>query len=437
MKVRDVILKPATTLSEMRSVFRYFPLDTDQLSTFYVDDSKARGGAILRSLELSFSPYANEFCKVLYLGHPGSGKSTGLYQLEKKLQARYRVIRYSVQELLDINSITLVDLLYSMYSVVFNRYANDSNINKSLYEDVYKRWYSVISTEQENSTEATIDAEGGITLGLKALFVSVQNILKTGSVRREHIYDEVSRNIAEYIKLFNRLIEAFTEPLDKPIVLLVEDLEKARDEEKIKNLFIGQGTYFRDINVNLLLTAPVYLRYMNEYTDIICSNFTGIQICPMLKIRNRDGSNYDDGIDIVKEIVRKRIDDMHQDLIQNDLLVRIIISTGGVLRDTFQVLYTAALKAEERYNDAITNDDAQYALNNLKSDYFYTLHEQDLAVIKEVHRDPNTPIRDSDRYRSLIKSGALLEYMSILMKMVLVGQQFTLWLLKYCRILEH
>ena len=34
MKVRDVMLKPATTLAEIRSVFRPYALDTRELSQF-------------------------------------------------------------------------------------------------------------------------------------------------------------------------------------------------------------------------------------------------------------------------------------------------------------------------------------------------------------------------------------------------------------------
>lgn len=413
MKVRDMMLIPATNLYEMRVNFRYFPLDSNDLEKFYVDDSEARGAQVLQQLNYSFLRIPGVYQQVAYFGHIGSGKSTMLYQLEKQLCTEYRVIRYSVQEKLDIDSIALVDLIYSMYNQIFNAFSDQCSDDLDIYREVYDTWYSTISVENCEERKATIEASAGIKLNLKALFANITNIFCTGTSQRKRVYDEVNRNISSYITLLNKLIDAYTKPNDKPILVMIEDVEKARDKEKIREVFVSHSAYFKDLKLNLLITAPIFLRYTPDYNEIIQSNFTVTVVCPMIRVANRDHSEYDKGIQLVTDIVNARIDNSVWTPIDPVDLKSLILQTGGVLRNTFEVIAKAALFSQIAGKDTIDHDSIQRALNELKGDYINSLRVVYFDLIKKFYEKPQNILDDdddSDAFLNLIKSGVLLEY---------------------------
>ena len=162
MKVRDKMEK-AKTLAEVCVTCRYFALDNDDLLKFYIDTSDARGQNLIKSLTNYFNVLPEVYKQSLCLGHAGWGKSTMFYQLEKKLSDNYNVIRFSVQELLDMSNITFADLLCAIYKNIF-QYCSSLLDNSDKLEHAYKTWNSTITIDSESQTSAEIgvSAEAGI-----------------------------------------------------------------------------------------------------------------------------------------------------------------------------------------------------------------------------------------------------------------------------------
>jgi len=109
MRIRGFNMEKAKNLAEIRITCMNYALDSDDLAKFYVDTSEARGVDMLNRLShwLDYAP--GIYPHILYMGHKGSGKSTLLYQLEQNLSGSYKIIRYSVQESLDMEDMEDAD----------------------------------------------------------------------------------------------------------------------------------------------------------------------------------------------------------------------------------------------------------------------------------------------------------------------------------------
>ena len=374
-----------------------------------MDDSKARGTQLLRGLQLSLSRIPGMYQHVVYFGNRGSGKSTMLYQLEQRLRSEYRVVRYSVFEILDVNNVTVVDIIYSMFSQVFNAFSDQYSVKAETYKKIFETWFSVVRIEDISETEYYFTAEAGIKAGLKILFADIKSLFSTGNTHRVVAYDEVKRKIPEYIGLFNELIAAYTNPGDLPILIMIEDIEKS-NIPNLQELYFNHSIYFKQFKVDMLLTAPASFRYTPGFNEILQNNFTGTMVCPMLKVKERTGAPFPEGIKIVKDIIHARID-ANCHLIDEDAVESVITYSGGVLRDAFEIINVASLSSELASQQCITDNDVKRAVNRLRSSYLNVLRTGYFPLLQDIYRDPDVILNDSVELLEMIVSGILLEYM--------------------------
>lgn len=410
MKVR-VSMNKATNLSELRMVCRYYPLDNDNLSSFYVDTTKARGIDMLEDLVLQFDYIPEAYQQILYMGHSGSGKSTLLFQLENRLNGMYDVIRFSVQELLDINNMDLVDLLYVMYQQLLEKY-EDQLENENLLNNVFTNWYSIVSNETQTNLQAELGLDGQIGVGIKSkiinLFSTLNSSMRMGTIDKETVRTEVNKNITNYIKQFNQLVAECEKAAEKPILIMVEDLEKLTITDNAKSIFVSKGVYFHDINCRMLLTAPIYLKYTFDYNDTILQNFSGSVMCPMIAVTNMDRSKFELGINTIKKIVYARIND---NLIDDSVLEKVIMYSGGILRDLFTMLRDASLQAELDNRNKILNDDIEFAFLRLQEIFECSLREKHLPFIKKIYNNPQGIISEANSdFMDLMRTRIIIEY---------------------------
>ena len=121
------------------------------------------------------------------------------------------------------------------------------------------------------------------------------------------------------------------------------------------------------------MTCPIYLVYDSEY-HMIKNDFDYHQLLNMIKVRNDDKTDYDEGINTIEEIVSKRAD---LSLFDENVLRFLIKKSGGVLRYLFHMIRDAVTEAYMRNSSTISQEDAEIAYRNLKSEYVRTIHRQE------------------------------------------------------------
>lgn len=413
MRLRGNNVEKAKKLSEIRLTCLNYPLDREDLTKFYVDTSEARGVDMLKRLTLSLEYVPSIYQHVLYLGHRGSGKSTVLYQLEQNLSETYNVIRFSVQDHLDINRIDFVDLLFIMYERIFLSCADSIGKSKENYkclEDIYNKWYASTEwqIEEEETYSSEISAEAGFGLQTKLinLFSKLTSVFKFGGTETLTIRKNVKLSIKEYIDRLNELVRIASEGCGKPILLIFEDLEKI-SLNVAEKLFLEDSKHIPSINLHMVLTTPIYLKYSMQFRGIVSLNFTSVERCPMIAVTDAKKNKFEIGFNTMREIVYARVD---KELIESIALDKAISYSGGVLRDLFGMLCEASLNCEISGRNIISVEDIERAFLTLQETCSDAIKDFHIPVIEEVYNNPQGPINSSEIFVELMCAEIVVEY---------------------------
>ncbi|MBR6994671.1 MAG: hypothetical protein IKH96_01490 [Ruminococcus sp.] len=408
------IMSKATDLSGISFTCGYYPLDDENLSRFYVDTKEARGIDVLNNLLLDFEILPQEYKiyqQVAFLGHIGSGKSTLLYQLEKALSSDYNVIRFSVQELLDINNISFSDLICVMFERTLFTF-KDSFTKKDikLQQRILDMWYATTQIEKADwhASEIDVDATAGVGISSKLveLMTKLTSSIKYGSEMKEKVTLEIKNDINKYIAALNDLLQCVCNMNNKSVLFLFEDLEKI-SVDCAEEIFVNRSDYFRRINAGMLLTTPIYLKYNLNFINALKQNFTCYEICPMIAVTDKNHVPLRAAVDTMKKIVYKRVD---ESLIDEEVLKKMILASGGVLRDLFSMLTNASKKAKSEQRTKIEEIDYEYAFDKLQIEYSDVLREEYLDIILSVYNNPDGLVQNKDDYFKLMKQEVIIEY---------------------------
>lgn len=405
MKERDCMEK-ATNLSEVRVNCQYYALDRDERQKFYVDTSEARGVDVLERLINDFEYVPNMYQQVLFLGHIGTGKSTLLYQLERNLRGTYKVIRFSVQEYLDMEKITFVDLLCVMYERILTVCSDDLGDNSSILKSIYDKWSVTTKVEVEKEKDYNMKVAGDVEIGIKSALIKLMSTLtstlKVGTKEREIICSIVENNVHDYINLLNQLVEVVNKNSSIPILLIFEELEKISPKDA-DSIFIRNGSYFKQIKLHLLLTTPIFLKYNSCFKNIISQHFTFNERCPIIAVSTADGNDFETGINKMCEIVNARV---NRGLIEDTALRNAAIYSGGVIRDLLWMIGEAARICK---TGCVKIEDVENAFSDLQTLYGDGLRQNQVDIIKRVYANPYCLV-DKNEELELMQAEVIIEY---------------------------
>ena len=415
----------ATELSQMQDAFASTPLTTpSELREFYQETAHARTGDdfsdFVKSLSLKLEDSKEVVQHILFVGHPGCGKTTELFQLFQKTQNMGFVSCFGRCDLeLDSADIEYTDVLFFVLDLLVKAAdENDIDIDASLISEIHSYWkdeIEIIKTEgrqEESSISGGASAEAGIR-GLIKVFTEIKGIIKNGSESRRQIRNRIEPRSSELVNKIQRIIGEISNKADgmgkKKVPLVILDGLDKIPLEQARKIFKENGARFSLLNVHLIVTFPIALTYTPEYSDITIW-FPNPEKLPMIKLRKWENNMYIDGytegIDTMKQIVRKRAD---ESLFDEGVLDKLIAQTGGYIRDLFRCISKAANRARMRLAQTISLEDAQVALDNLESDLNGRYDANMIPIMKEIYNGEKH-VSTSSMITRLLQVGAVLEY---------------------------
>lgn len=408
---------PSTLNDAYYAIDPSIPLTQDD--SRYIDFQNVRGendeiSAMVR--RISRTRDTQYICQ-LFTGHRGCGKSTELFRLKRKLEAKnFFVVYFDVEQLLDIGDIDYTDILLAIAEQLEKQLRENANIsiNKKLLENISK-WFSNIVEFEEDSLEGEIgvSAEAGIGVEIPffaKLFSRVRSDVKTSSLRRTEVRKNLERRSSELIERVNELIDDAQVRLQREgksgLVFIVDSLEKVRyrviDEESKLNshtlLFVENGEHLRAPNCHIVYTFPINLMLNANVGQIFQTT-----ILPMIKINEEAGNVCDIGRQKMYRMLAERIN-IESIFSDTKLVDKLISASGGHLRDFLRLVRYAFDLADEE----ITRVHIEKAINKLALEYDYLVKPNDLPRLHTVAREHQTP---SDSEHALLLYNLLvLEY---------------------------
>jgi len=400
--MNPIEIEKAENLSSIPRAFGPEPLKESALSRFYCENTMA-----IRTGDEWNSPLDNLFedCITplgenahLLLGHRGCGKSTELYQLKKRLEdAGQPAWIIDAEKEMDIYQVNCWDIMLNITEGLCG-IANNNNIKIPDATLVAVFDYIKKDTEKidETGNTATAEVSGGVGVKTPSIlgilldaFVSVKSELKANTVTRTIIKEKMEKRASEWINYIKEISDCVVRGLNgKQPVLIFENLDKLQPPEKAFSIF--HYHVLAKMTFPIIYTFPVSLYYAPEFASI--KNFYKPHILPMIKVSNKDKSENEEGIKIIREIVELRADGKLFDKKALDLLIK---KTGGALRDLFECIVIAARRARRRGVEKIEEEDARRVLDELRSEMSRQIYQADYPKLVNIY--------NSAKYREQIE----------------------------------
>ncbi len=415
----------ADKLSEIQDAFNPNPLEEpEEINSFYQDVTEARTGdaysGFVEKMELLLEDSHHSLIHKLFVGHAGVGKTTELYRLKHVAQGKGFLTCFGRCDIdLDSGDVEYTDvLLYILDLLVLQACEQDLKISDRIVKSIENYWNTdtelstTISMQADLELSGSVQAEAGMKKIVK-LLAGVRAILKNSAESKKIVRTRVEPRSSELIAQIREVIEEIRNQLsasgrpDIPFVIL-DGLDKI-PLEQARKIFMENGSRFQGLQIHLLVTFPISLSYTPEYKDIQIWFPNPVKL-PMIKLRDwQNGAyaeEYMEGIDTLKNIVRKRAD---LSLFTKEALDELILYTGGYLRDLFRCICDAALRARLRKSSCIELSDAKKALEVLESDINGRYGEELIGKMQEIYRGEKY-VSSSEEITTLLQIGAVLEY---------------------------
>lgn len=409
-------MKYANRISDIINAFSPEPLKIDQMPEFYCSNTME-----YRMSDKFCSPMEDIFdiCResdghhaFLLLGHKGCGKSTELNRMSEKFaSAGYPVRTITCSIDLDLFNIVHSDLFILMGEALLQIAQElDCSLEDSILNSISNFWADGTQTIVEKDLKAvSIEAEASASTGIFAnifkLYAKIKADLKYNEETRKEYRQKINARSSEWIGLLGQVSQEIVWKTNgKHPIIIFEDLDKLNPEDAW-SVFYNYAAILSGMPFPVIYTFPIGLSYDTRFSAM--ESYFIPKTLPMIKIETIDGHPFDDGIHVIMEIVEKRA---NMELFDTDVLTKLIQYTGGSLRDLFMAINTAAKRAERRENQIIHEDDAERALEELKTSLTRRIEKKDYEFLLNIYHGNKEQIEDKETLLKMMQASVVLEY---------------------------
>ncbi len=330
----------------------------------------------------------------LLSGFRGNGKSTELRRLRVLLEQRgYAVLLCDIEPFFnEYEPVAVTDFLISV-ALALNE-AMKTKYGKDFTKESYlERFYQFLQKEIQ------VD---GLGVGESVLVSFVKE-----SAFKKRLQHALSTRIEPFVKemndFFNNIRTFLVSRKHEQTVLLLDSFEKIRGigenanqiHESVDYLFRRYiGDKLRLPGWHVVYTVPPYVTSVSDSELSICT------FLPNIHIFNKDGSHDDQGIGIMKEVIKRRFD--WPQVFTEAQMKRMILATAGSFRVFFRLIRIILLRIPADKNlliqVPITDVLLEHAKNDLLREMSFLLPTEDKLWLRKI-ADSKTPevSRESDK----------------------------------------
>lgn len=355
---------------------------------------------------------------IYFTGYTGSGKTTELRRVMKRLESptegNLLPIYINIVDYFDINSpIDLSDILTIItYKVIVEvgEYQGKSEAEIFGENDYFGRLWHWLRETNVSLGDFDIDVGGAnITVNLKET-PHFRKIVKQGI---NDNFSRYKRDIIQEIGKINEEVKRYEKDGIKKdgIVVVIDQLEKNRGtsansddvKEAIEKVFANRDNLALPIDV--IYTIPPYLSVKKSIGDIA--------FLPVVKVITKGDKPSQDGIEVMKAFIEKRIprDDLMV-ILGDDYISKmeyIIKATGGYPRDLLKI--TQSIITTKKYPVSIADIDK--SLKTIDNDFqeFLLSHQKYRDELIKIHTT-KALTHNEDIIYNLFDAHAILRYMN-------------------------
>ena len=389
----------------------------------YVDFQAVRGDSNIETelgrkivfAEVSDDDEDNSTCQ-LYSGHRGAGKSTELLRLKKYLEKRKCfVVYFSVErEDIDIEDVQYTDILLTCTRHLLKN-LKDANAEPIL-DWLKDRWKDLQDLSLTTGKLENLGIEVGVST-----FAKITANLRTEPSQRAKIRQLVNPHTTTLLQALNQFIKDAQNKLPSgknKLVLIADSLDRIaptiQDNGTTNHdqIFIDRAGQLKGLDCHIVYTVPISLLYSDRANNLEANYDGNTQILPMVKVKDRNGNIYENGLNKLQEVIAKRIEKVAPNLnivpkvFENqDIIKELCLMSGGHVRELIQLVRGALNEIDSL---PVTEKAAKRSIAKLRDVYNRTVNEDEWKILAEVAISKE--LKNQDEYRKLLFNRCLLEY---------------------------
>jgi hypothetical protein len=349
----------------------------------------------------------------LFSGFRGSGKTTELFRLKKRLEDEGYVVLYSdaLEYVSQSEEVDISNLLIVLAGAFGDAMKEQLKIDVT-GENYWTRFTNYLTQTTISVSEATVKVQGDSPLkevvgGLKT-GIDLKASLKTSPSFRQQMEKALANRIGELKNHVDRFVEDGFKAIEKHfgerkrVVFIFDSLEQVRgtrlnEQSVIRSVERLFADYYPKMlrlpYVHAIYTVPPWLQFSNP-------NITKIVIIPCVRQWNNDDdrSEHHDGCDALYSLVRRRFGaggfkryfgDSGES--QNPLARRIIDHCGGHFRDLLYMLREALLRAKSL---TVSPEVVEMAITEMRS-HFLPIAVEDARWLDKIGQQRSAALPSS------------------------------------------
>ncbi len=349
----------------------------EQFDALYAERLKSSHDKIAH-IKMRFIGYFDgQFGKRFFIGHSGVGKTTELNKLalDTAFAERFVPLHLSAVEDLNpvsINGLNTIQCIVAEVAQQTSERIPEFTPDEKLLQSIQRAFQEeeIISKEIR---QADIRVEAGAKVGASwpsvlKLFAQLRARMRASSESEIITKEKRERCLSEFLDPANLLLESCTYELKKKEkkewLVIFDDFEKGQVPwTAIEDVFLNHGSLLRSLNVHLLIVAPLALACSTHGRQLPfeCDYF------PDTPVFQQDHSPHETGRKAMTSVITRRVP---KDCFENEeVMQKVIVASGGNLRDCFELLTTAILNARCSEHSTITIDDVDAAITDLRVTY--------------------------------------------------------------------
>jgi len=404
---------------------------------YYVDFAPVRGGKIIEALGRTITRLSPDkpTCQ-LFTGHIGCGKSTELLRLKAELEQQgFHVIYFESTQDLDMADVDVSDILLAIARQVSESLEKIKiNLQPRGFRALLKDAAELLKST-EITAEASVPALGKITAsnhgtaefslaaGIGKITAKTKESVRLRNRLRQHLEPQTNtilQSINE--ELLQPAIETLKQQDKQGLVVIVDNLDRVDPRPmpsgrlQPEYLFIDRGEQLRRLNCHVVYTLPLSLIFSNESETLKHRLGGGVEpkVLPMVPVQQRDGSDYEPGIALLRKMLLVRAfpevdDNQRLDLItelfdRSETLDRLCQVSGGHVRNLLGLLYRCLQEQDPPWSRDLLEGVIRQARDHLP----LAIDDDEWELLLQVVQQQN--VRGEKEYHTLLRNLWLFEY---------------------------
>jgi hypothetical protein len=391
----------------------------------YVDLCSARGGtsvvSVLERRIRKSDPENKTYTRLLFSGHLGSGKSTELLRLCEQIKNsptdRLFPIYMDASKYINYQDVEITEILLALVSSVAETLKQEENID--LEPPYLKKLFGELKDIALSDVELE-KAEFSIDKFAKFIF----KLKQADNSTRKEVRSRLKPKLSTFLDEINLILSQARVELMKrgyrDLVLIIDNLEKITDDIDPET---GHGTYYRIFNVggqqlcsieaNAVFTVPLPLIYSSERSPIVQKFGEEPIVLPMVKVEDKKGSSCEDGLELMREVLRKRFEVSgisESDVFDSqDIFTNLCHKSGGHVRNL--LIY---FRSASDYIDKLpfTKEAVQKGIQQHINAYSRSIQENNWELLAKLQLNQDKDIPNDDAHKNMLGDLSILQYMN-------------------------